>query len=166
MNGNPEQTQAEPEPFRALLTPHRSLGPKGFLTLMIALGAISFVTGMLFLAVGAWPVLGFLGLDVLLVYIAFRLNYRSGRRYETLEITPARFVLTRVHPSGRQEQLECNPYWARVNLREWPDGRTALSVISRGTELAFGSFLTDDERRDLASALREALLTARGGVRI
>jgi uncharacterized membrane protein len=166
MNGNPEQTQAEPEPFRALLTPHRSLGPKGFLALMLALGGVSFVTGMLFLAVGAWPVLGFLGLDVLLVYVAFRLNYRSGRRYETLELTPARFVLTRVHPSGRQEQHECNPYWARVSLREWPDGRTALSVISRGTELAFGSFLTDDERRDLAVALREALLTVRGGVRI
>jgi uncharacterized membrane protein len=119
-----------------------------------------------FYIAGAWPVVGFLGLDVLLVYVAFRLNYRSGRRYETLELSPARFTLTRVHPSGRQEQYDCNPYWARVNLREWPDGRTVLSVVSRGTELRFGSFLTDDERRDLASALREALLTARGGVRI
>ena len=168
MIGNPEQTQAgpEPEPFRALLTPHRSLGPKGFLALMIAIGTVSFASGMLFLALGAWPVLGFFGLDALLVYIAFRLNYRSGRAYETLELTPARFVLTRVHPSGRQEQFDCNPYWARVSLREWPDGRTALSVVSRGSELAFGAFLTDDERRDLASALKEALLTARGGVRI
>jgi uncharacterized membrane protein len=121
---------------------------------------------MIFLAMGAWPVLGFFGLDVLLIYIAFRLNYRSGRLYETLDLTPARLLLTRVHPSGRQEQFACNPYWARVSLREWPDGRTALSVISRGTELAFGAFLTDDERRDLASALRQALLDARGGVRI
>lgn len=166
MNGNPGQTQAEPEPFRAVLTPHRSLGPKGFLALMIALGTISFMTGVMFLAAGAWPVFGFFGLDVLLVYVAFRLNYRSGRLYETLEITPAQFILTRVHPSGRREQFGCNPYWARVNLREWPDGRTALSVISRGTELAFGAFLTDDERRDLASAVRDALLEARGGVRI
>jgi uncharacterized membrane protein len=166
MTGNPEQTQDGTEAFRAVLTPHRSLSPKGFLILMIALGAVSFITGMLFLVAGAWPVLGFLGLDVLLVYIAFRLNYRSGRLYETLDLTPARLVLTRVHPSGRREQFDCNPYWARVSLREWPDGRTALSIISRGTELAFGSFLTDDERRDLASALREALLAARGGVRI
>jgi uncharacterized membrane protein len=170
MTGNSDGTQAGPEPsrepFRALLTPHRSLGPKGFLALMVAFGAISFVTGMLFLAMGAWPVLGFFGLDVLLLYVAFRLNYRSGRRYETVELTPARFVLTRVHPSGRREQLDCEPYWARVNLREWPDGRTALSVVSRGTELAIGAFLTDDERRDLASALREALLAARGGARI
>ncbi|MFZ1101813.1 MAG: DUF2244 domain-containing protein [Hyphomicrobiaceae bacterium] len=148
-----------------MLTPHRSLGPKGFLALMIALGAISFITGVLFLVIGAWPVLGFFGLDVLLVYVAFRLNYRSGRLYETLDLTPAILVLTRVHPSGRQERFDCNPYWARVSLREWPDGRTALSVVSRGTELAFGAFLTDDERRDLASALKEALLTARAGVR-
>ncbi len=166
MTGNPDQTQADAEAFRAVLTPHRSLGPKGFLALMLGLGAISFVTGMVFLAAGAWPVLGFFGLDVLVIYIAFRLNYRSGRLYETLDLTPARLVLTRVHPSGRQEQFDCNPYWARVNLREWSDGRTALSVVSRGTELAFGSFLTDDERRDLATALKEALLAARGGARI
>ena len=164
MTGNPDQTQADA--FRAVLTPHRSLGPKGFLALMLGFGAICFVTGMVFLAAGAWPVLGFFGLDVLLIYIAFRLNYRSGRLYETLDVTPARLVLTRVHPSGRQERFDCNPYWARVNLREWADGRTALSVVSRGTELAFGSFLTDDERRDLATALREALLAARGGARI
>jgi uncharacterized membrane protein len=166
MNGKSEPTQADTEAFRAVLTPHRSLGPKGFLALMLGLGAISFITGMVFLVAGAWPVLGFFGLDVLVIYIAFRLNYRSGRLYETLDLTPARLVLTRVHPSGRQERFDCNPYWARVNLRESPDGRTALSVVSRGTELAFGSFLTDDERRDLAGALREALLAARGGARI
>lgn len=166
MTGNSEQAQDGAGAFRAVLTPHRSLGPKGFLVLMLVFGAISFVTGMVFYIAGAWPVVGFIGLDVLLVYTAFRLNYRSGRSYETLEITPARFTLTRVHPSGRREQYDCNPYWARVNLREWPDGRTALSVTSRGTELRFGSFLTDDERRDLALALREALLIARGGVRI
>jgi uncharacterized membrane protein len=166
MSGNTEQTQAEPGAFHAVLTPYRSLGPSGFLALMIALGAMSFVTGVVFLVAGAWPVLGFFGVDVLLVYIAFKLNYRSGRLYETIDVTPARFTLTRVHPSGRQERFDCNPYWARVNLREWPDGRTILSVVSQGTELAFGRFLTDDERRDFASALKDALLAARGGARI
>jgi uncharacterized membrane protein len=166
MNGNSDQTQAEPEAFRALLTPHRSLGPAGFLILMAALGVVSFIAGVAFLLMGAWPVLGFFGLDVLLIYVAFRLNYRSGRLYETVELTPARFTLTRVHPSGRQERFDCNPYWARVSLRQWPDGRTALSVVSQGRELAFARFLTDRERRDLAEALKEALLVARGGVRI
>jgi uncharacterized membrane protein len=165
MIGKPSGTQAE-QPFRAILTPHRSLGPVGFLVLMSAIGILSFITGMVFLMVGAWPVTGFFGLDALLIYVAFKLSYRSGRLYETVELTPAGFTLTRVHPSGRREQFDCNPYWARVRLREWPDGRTALSIIARGQELALGRFLTDDERRDFAGALREALLAARGGSRI
>ncbi len=166
MNGKGQQTQAEPGEFHAVLRPHRSLGPRGFLILMLALSAVSFVTGVVFVVVGAWPVLGFFGLDVALVYIAFKLNYRSGRLYETVDLTPAQLTVTRVHPSGRREQFQCNPYWARVRLAQWPDGRTLLSIAAQGREHAFGRFLTDDERRDLASALREALLAAQGGVRI
>jgi uncharacterized membrane protein len=161
-----EQMQDEPGGFRAVLTPHRSLGPTGFVVLMAALAGISFATGIAFLLIGAWPVLGFFGLDVALVYVAFKLNYRSGRLYETVELTPARLTWTRVHPSGRREQFDCNPYWARVNLREWPDGRTDLRLIAQGKELVFGRFLTDDERRQFANALRGALVDARGGARI
>ena len=161
-----EQMQDEPGGFRAVLTPHRSLGPTGFVVLMVALAGISFATGIAFLLIGAWPVLGFFGLDVALVYVAFKLNYRSGRLYETVELTPAKLTWTRVHPSGRREQFDCNPYWARVNLREWPDGRTDLRLIAQGKELVFGRFLTDDERRQFASALRGALVDARGGSRI
>jgi uncharacterized membrane protein len=166
MNEKREQTQAVPGAFRAVLTPHRSLGPTGFLVLMAALAGISFVTGLVFWLIGAWPVMGFFGLDVALVYFAFKLNYRSGRLYETVELTPALLTWTRVHPSGRREQFDCNPYWARVNLREWPDGRTDLRIVSQGKELAFARFLTDEERRDFAEALRGALLDARGGARI
>jgi len=166
MNEKWDPAQAEPGGFRAVLTPYRSLAPTGFLVLMVALASVSFVTGLVFYLAGAWPVMGFFGLDVALVYIAFKLNYRSGRLYETLELTPARLTWTRVHPSGRREQFECNPYWARVNLREWPDGRTDLRLASEGRELTFGRFLTDRERRDLAAALRDALVAARGGARI
>jgi len=165
MNVKPNETQADRGAFHAVLTPHRSLGPAGFIILMVLVGGVSFVAGMVFLIVGAWPVMGFLGLDVLLIYAAFKLNYRSGRLYETVDLTPASFTLTRVHPSGRLEQFDVNPYWARVRLREWPDGRTALSVISQDKELTFGRFLLDDERRDLACALKEALLAARDGAR-
>ena len=161
-----EQMQDEPGGFRAVLTPHRSLGPTGFIVLMAALAGISFATGIAFLLIGAWPVLGFFGLDVAMVYVAFKLNYRSGRLYETVELTPAKLTWTRVHPSGRREQFDCNPYWARVNLREWPDGRTDLRLVAQGKELVFGRFLTDDERRQFASALRGALVDARGGARI
>jgi uncharacterized membrane protein len=161
-----QQAQAEPGTFRAVLTPYRSLGKTGFLVLMLVLCAVSFATGMVFLLAGAWPVLGFFGLDVALVYVAFRLNYRSGRLYETVDLTPALLAWTRVHPSGRREVFECNPYWARIALREWPDGRTDLRIVSQGKELVFGRFLTDSERRALATALTGALIDARGGARI
>ena len=156
MNGNTQQTQAEPGAFHAVLTPYRSLGPSGFLILMIALGAMSFVTGMVFLRCRRLAGAGLLRprrparLHRLQAELSLRTAVRDRRRHT------GKFALTRVHPSGRQEQFDCNPYWARVNLREWPDGRTVLSVAAQGKELAFARFLTDDERRDLASALREA----------
>ena len=71
-----------------MLTPHRSLGPTGFLILMAVLGGVSFAAGIVFLLVGAWPVFGFFGLDVLLIYCAFRLNYRAARAYEEVTVTP------------------------------------------------------------------------------
>jgi uncharacterized membrane protein len=156
----------QPTLFSARVTPHRSLNRTGFLVLMAFIGIVSFVAGVAFCLMGAWPVLGFFGLDVALVYIAFKLNYRSGRLYETVELTPAKLSWTRVHPSGRREQFDCHPYWARVNLREWPDGRTDLRLIAQGKELVFGRFLTNDERREFATALTGALVDARGGARI
>jgi uncharacterized membrane protein len=148
--------------FRAILHPHRSLGPKGFLVLMVAIGAISFTTGLVFLSLGAWPVFGFFGLDVLLIYVAFKLNYRSGRAYELVELSPEQLKLTQVAPSGRRKSFEFNPYWVRVRLAaERPDGRTNLSLASHGRELEFGRCLNDDERRKFARVLEEALVSAR-----
>jgi len=151
----------EERAFRAILHPHRSLGPRGFLVLMLAIGGASFVTGMVFLLMGAWPVFGFFGLDVALVYIAFKLNYRSGRIYETIELTPETLTVTRVHPSGKRETFDFNPYWVRVFVAEGPQGRTDLRLASHGRELSFGSFLTDDERRDFSDVLSGALIETR-----
>lgn len=160
MSENIEPTQ-EQGVFRAILHPHRSLGPTGFLVLMSAVCAVSFVTGMVFLLMGAWPVLGFFGLDAALIYIAFRLNYRSGRLYELVELTPETLAVTRVDPSGKRQHFEFNTYWARVRLTEGPQGRTDLRIASHGEELSFGRFLTDDERRDFSDALSGALYEAR-----
>lgn len=147
--------------FRLVLYPHRSLNPRGFLILMAGIGSVSFITGMLFLLKGAWPVMGFFGLDVALVYAAFRLNYRAGRLHELVEITPQALTVTRVHPSGAQESFDFNPYWVRVRLAEGPQGRTDLRLASHGREFAFGRFLTDDERRELSDVLAGALAEAR-----
>lgn len=129
---------------------------------MLLFGGASFVTGVVFLFIGAWPVLGFFGLDVALVYLAFKLNYRSGRLYETVDISPDLLELRRVHPSGQQEVYTFNPFWVRVRLSERAGGTTTLRLAAEGKELAFAQFVTDDERRELADVLSGALIDARG----
>jgi|SRR5690606_2871054 uncharacterized membrane protein len=147
--------------FRAILHPHRSLEPRGFLILMLAIGSVSFVSGMAFVLMGAWPVMGFFGLDVLLLYIAFKLNYRAARAYELVELTPRTLTLTQVSASGKSRSFEFNPYWVRVLFTERPDGGNHLRLASHGRELEFGRLLNDDERRDFADALRRALDSGR-----
>jgi uncharacterized membrane protein len=151
-----------PTHFSAVLLPHRSLGRKGFLVLMIVVSGLSFFTGMAFLLLGAWPVLGFFGLDVLLIYLAFRLNYRAGRLYETVELREHELRVTRVYPSGRADSWSFNPYWVRLELEESDTSANRLSVRSHGRELRFGNFLSNDEKRGFADALRTALHDLRG----
>lgn len=149
--------------FSATLTPHRSLGPLGFLILMSVLSVLSFAAGLVFVWSGAWPVLGFFGLDVALVYLAFKLSYRSGRLYERVDLDRERLTLTRVHPSGRSERYVFPAYWVRVLLEAMPDGRSDIRLTSHGRVVPFGRFLTNDERDNFAAALRAALQTARQG---
>ena len=146
-----------------VLHPHRSLPPNGFLIMMALISLVSFIVGLVFYLLGAWPVFGFFGLDVALIYWAFKQNYRSGREYETIRLTPDRLTLTHIDQAGRREEYEFNPYWARVRCTvDRPDGRTSLWLSAQGKAVRFGRFLTDAERRDVANALTGALVTTRG----
>ena len=132
----------EPTIFSAVLTPHRSLSPTGFLLFMLVLGGISFATGIAFLLAGAWPVFGFLGLDVLLVYWAFRLNYRSARAYEQVTVTASELTIRKVSHHGRISEWTLNPLWVRLDRvvhAEFSIER--LFLVSRGQRLAIAGFL-------------------------
>ena len=147
--------------FSAVLTPHRSLGPKGFTVLMAAICVVSFGAGLFFFMLGAWPVLGFFGLDIALIYLAFKLNFRALRVYETVDLTADALTVTRVAPSGKAQSWSFNPYWARVSVQPRLGQSSELAIASHGRRLVFASFLTDDERVDFASALSTALGAAR-----
>src|SRR5881227_418033 len=86
---------AQPELFSALLTPHRSLDRTGFLVLMGFVCVISFIAGMVFLMMGAWPVLGFFGVDMLAIWWAFRINNRTARACEEITVTPSELRVRR-----------------------------------------------------------------------
>ena len=161
--GDPSAANGRPL-FERVLLPNRSLAPRGFRLLMLVLGLLSFAIGIRFLAIGAWPVLGFCGLDVALVYLAFRLNYRSARRREILRLAQDSFTVERVSVIGKRRIWRFQPFWLRVILEEHPDESNRLFIASHGRSLAIGDFLGADARRELAVTIREALLRWRSSL--
>ncbi len=141
------------------LTPHRSLTREGFVALMGIIVFINLVGGLFFMVAGAWPVTGFMGLDVLLIWWAFRRNFADARHAERIVIEGDQVTLHRLSPRGQREALEFNRRWLRVEL-EFDEAREIvgrLLLSYRGALTEVGSFLGADERRSLSKALRQAL---------
>ncbi len=155
---------AEPAIFSAVITPHRSLSSTGFLIFMLCIGGASFASGVVFLLLGAWPVFGFLGLDVLLVYWAFRANFRAARAYEEVTVTATELTVRKVNPRGAVQVWTLNPLWVRLDRIVHEEfGVERLFLVSRGRRLSIAGALSPDEKKDFASALSAALGQARRG---
>ncbi|MEP3276480.1 MAG: DUF2244 domain-containing protein [Stappiaceae bacterium] len=159
------QTDIEDPPFfSAVLTPYRSLGVKGFRTLMLVLAAICTIAGTVFLLMGAWPVFGFFGLDVVLVWLAFKMNYRSARAYELVNVSAHEVYVRGVTPAGKVSEFRFNPRWARLTVeRVESEGVQRLTLMHGGNGCAIGNFLNPDDRESFADALSEALARAKAG---
>jgi uncharacterized membrane protein len=149
---------AEPPPlYEAVLRPHRSLSPRGFLLFMLAISGVSFSAGVAFVAMGAWPVMGFFVLDLVLLYGAFRLSYRSGRMRETVRLAGDDLTVEQVGVRGEVRTMRFQAFWLRIRLIEQGGERNRLLLRSHGRELAIGRFLTAGERRTLAAEIDAAL---------
>jgi uncharacterized membrane protein len=162
--GNDFDLHPQPELFSALLTPHRSLGRTGFLAVMAFVGVVSFAAGLAFLLMGAWPVLGFFGLDILAIYLAFRINFRHARASEEIRVTPSELRVRRISHRGHVAEFVFNPLWVRLDQKRHPEyGVERLYLASKGRRIAIGSFLSPDEKASFANALMSALQSARRG---
>jgi uncharacterized membrane protein len=162
--GNEFDPDHQPELFSALLTPHRSLNRAGFVVLMSFLSAVSFVAGVAFWLMGAWPVFGFFGLDVLAVWWAFRINFRRAKASEEIRITPTELRVRRVSHRGHVVEFVLNPVWVRLDQKAHAEyGIEKLYLVSRGRSVAIASFLGPDEKASFAKALTAALQAARRG---
>jgi uncharacterized membrane protein len=143
----------------ATLTPHRSLSRRGFITVMSLIAGVNFVTGVVFFAIGAWPIVGFCGLDVLLMWWAFRMNFADGRKLERIEITSHELILE-THAEGREPQEQrFVRRWVRVEMEEDHSRELtgSLYLRSHGSRTEIGRFLSPDERKSLAHELKAAL---------
>jgi len=143
--------------YDAVLKPHRSLPPKGFAVLMLVLAGASFGISLVLVLNGAWPVTPFFGVDVALVYVAFRLNYRQARQSEALRLTEESLTVDRISIYGERRRWQFQPFWLRVSFEECDEHTNRLVLNSHGTALVVGSFLGPAERRGVAAGLRAAL---------
>ncbi len=158
------QLPPEPELFSALLTPHRSLSRTSSLVLMAFVSVISFAAGVVFWLMGAWPVFGFFGLDVLLIYWAFRINFRRAKATEEITVTPSELRVRRVSHRGHVAEWVLNPLWVQLDQKTHAEfGIERLYLVSRGRRVSIASFLGPDEKASFAKALMAALQAAKRG---
>ncbi len=156
-NARPYQEQTV---FAAELVPYRSLGAKGFRVLLIITAVLCFGHGLFFLVSGAWPVGLFFGLDFLLLWGAFVLNYHTGRAREEVTVSRTNVSIRKFAPSGRMVEHCFNPFRARFRVRRQTDiGIVAMYVTGEGRRTDIGSFLNPDDRESFARAMTGAFAT-------
>jgi uncharacterized membrane protein len=157
-----EQIPDPPEPmdrplFEACLQPHRSLSARGFTVVVWAMAAIGFVQGMAFILIGAWPVVGFAGVEWLLFWWLFRRHFKGDLRSERVILRRDRLIVETSDAQGRMARAEWQPYWLRVVLEDREPMSNTLLLSSHGKSMEIARFLAPEERRQFAQRLRAAL---------
>jgi uncharacterized membrane protein len=150
--------------FARRTQPHRSLNRAGFIRLLMIFSAMSFCVTLPFVFMGAWPVAGFMGVDVAIFYFAFRSNFRAARAYEDVIVTPLALHIEKVSQRGQCRRWRFNPQWVRLERQEDEDfGLIRLAAVSRDRQIEIATWLAPDARAEFADGLSRALAEARRG---
>ena len=148
--------------FSARLTPHRSLGSTGFRVVICFVAAVCMTVGIVFLSLGLWPIMGFMGLDILALWFALKMSYRAGRAHEDVEVSREELLVRQVNPAGRTREHRFNPFGTRFTVdRHEEYGVTDMQLQSRNRVLRVGSFLNPDDKETFAEAFGLALAKAK-----
>jgi len=140
----------------AVLRPHRSLSLSAFKLMLIVVIVANAALALVFALQGALPVAGFLGLDVLALYLAFRMNYRAAQRVERVCVARQQIYVSATDADGATAHWVLNPVWARVAR----DGNGVLVRAGPG-QMRIGAFLSPKECDAFALALSNALWRAK-----
>ena len=156
------QTQARPL-FAAKLTPHRSIGRKGVRVVLVLVAVLATIPGIVFYSMGAWPIVAFMGLDVMLIWWALSATQRDGKRYEQVTLWPDQLELKQVDGAGKETLTRFNPYFVKLVIdRDFNERTTALHLRTRDRDVVLGGFLNPDEKSSFAKAFGTALKRSRG----
>ena len=165
--GNPSPHQKPRWLERMTIWPHRSLSPKGFAIVMGVLAGFLFIIGFGFFLAGAWPVVGFLGLELLIVWGAFKLNYRAAHHSETIQTTTEELMVESQTPAGKRAHKSFPIGWLRVSLSptKFPPMRSRdqqkVVLSSHGEQAEVGKYLHPAEKAGLSRELGAMIERAR-----
>lgn len=147
--------------FRVDLYPPRSLSRRAARNIVLLLACVTTGFGMIFWVVGAWPIIGFLGVDVILLSLAFYFSFRAARQQERIELRPENLRVTRISVGGERQEFDFQPYWLRVVLEHRDEDHCSLFLRTHGESFEIGGFLGTVEKTDLAAKLEEVLRKTR-----
>jgi uncharacterized membrane protein len=154
-----------PPVFSAVLQPHRSLTVSGVRLVVLLVAAAGTVASIPFLVMGFWPVAGFYGIDVALLWFAMSASIRDARAYEEVTVSPLELFLRKVSVKGLTQEWRFNPVWTRLHTVEHEEfGVERLTLVSRGESVPVAHFLGPDEKARFGKRLSAALAEARRGV--
>lgn len=145
----------------AVLTPNRSLSPRGFRIFILSMGAGFALLSLMFWSMGALPVLGFFGLDLLAIWLALRWSFRQQQEETRVQVTARSVILHHRDAKGREKHAELPSAFARVDVEAAGSQQSQLRIQHGQSAWIIGRFLTPDERAAFAGALQRALAAAR-----
>lgn len=146
-----------------LLTPNRSLDRAHALWLVVAVGLVFLLGGVRLLALGAWPVLPFMAIDVALLGWAFVHSYRSGATFETIRLDRVALTVRQVTYRGAERHVSFDSFWTRADLERVSDIENRLWLVNRGVRVAVGAFLSPGEREQVHRVIADGLARCRTG---
>ena len=147
--------------FEAVITPHRSLSARGQRMLALILAALLIAGTSVFAIVGAWPVGGFAGAELLVAIAFFRWHARQRHASELIILTQSDLRIIRTNPAGRRRERRLPPAWLSATMEEHHGRAASLVLTGQGHRVEIAQALGEVERRDLAAALNQALHTLR-----
>lgn len=150
--------------FDAELRPHNALSRRGFALIMAVAITISLTLSLIFFSLGAWPIFGFLGVDMVLLYLAFRTVHRRGQMHETVRLDNRQLTVDRHRPGMKPRRWVFEPTWLKVRVERPDDHDAKIILSSHGAALAIGHFLSPPEKRAFAEALKAALARRQAGI--
>ena len=146
--------------FDAVIYPNPPLSKQGFIWVVGGFALLSTVVGTATFLAGAWPVVGFCGLDVMALTLAFWLVRRRAKAYEAVQVDRERLTVQQVDHHGRSREWRFRPYFTRIEMDQPVRTDSLVRLRDQSMTVRIGAYLTPPERLDFVKALQAAVAAA------